>query len=697
MLKLNLLLYFLFFSWLSLMSQNYVQLGDGFVCGKSNMYSIFGTYEDVELLDKFIKECDDLEYIRVKGFMPGAHWDKLFTILSNNKKLKGLELFYNDGLEKVPKQLKNSTGLRTISIIGNKNLNYEDLFKKLSKLDSLQNISLIDNKLKETPAAFKAIKGLKRLHVSGNENLNYSRLIEDLKESEIEELSIPLNSLSDIPENIKYLDKLKVLDIRKNYVAELPNGIGLLDSLLEFRSEDNIFLDVNEELSKLKGLNIKYLSFDPIKEEALKEIKDIFPNATIDKKESVLPDYEKGALNFGEIGFSFDEEKIPEFRHCDKAIKQFNGLFLKRNEYSLHDSLGFFERLSNTKYSYNEKLLADGSFEGVRIMSHNKAFQKKDVNYPVHKTKKGEIAFSLCPEGNLYPELKAFNGMLWVYVGDKSKKEFIKSYVNKKSWKDIYIEFDKSNETFFIVLKGEFLEKIPAYPRYVNPQSSIKHAKLYYDKKFQMYERRLDLRSDRYNKDLERLIAKNKLRQRKRENKNWERLKSYMCPFEKDLNKKGWLAYKNHFIEGNHKELDTASVSPYLLKVSAKVKYISFREPKTLSGKNSLNPVSGKVRLHIEQGSGYELPTKCFVFYPQIQEIYWFNGPLGGSLELKTNMNFVVVFMKDDLLSFVIKDEFLEEVRSSFSEKNIIDYSISKPFKKYSLKDFWDTLNAFYN
>ena len=54
------------------------------------MYSIFGTYEDVELLDKFIKECDDIEYIRVKGFMPGSHWDKLFTILSNNNKLKGL-------------------------------------------------------------------------------------------------------------------------------------------------------------------------------------------------------------------------------------------------------------------------------------------------------------------------------------------------------------------------------------------------------------------------------------------------------------------------------------------------------------------------------------------------------------------------------------------------------------------------------
>lgn len=697
MLKLNLLLLIITFSSYSLISQNYVQLSEDYSCGSSKMYSIYGTAEDVELLNKFIKDCDDLEFIRVKGFMPGDHWDKLFTILSNNKKLKGLELFYNDGLEKVPKQIKNTSGLRTISIVGNKNLNYEDLFKKLSKLDSLQKISLVDNKLKEVPGAFKAIKGLKKLHVSGNENLNYSSLIENLKDSEIEELSIPLNSLSDIPENIKFLDKLKVLDIRKNYVAELPNEIGELDSLRDFKSEDNIFLDVNEELSKLKGLNIKYLSFDPIKEEALNEIKGIFPNATLDNKSSDGFSDESGELNQVNLGQSFDESKIQNIKECNKAIKQFNGLFLRRNDYSTYDSLGFFERLSNVKYSYNEKVLADGRFEGVKLMSHNKILQKKDVNFPVYKTKKGEIAFSICPDGNLYPELKAFNGMLWVYVGDKSKKDFIKLYVNKKSWKDVYLEFDKSNETFFIVLKGDFLEKIPAYPRYVNPQSSLKHAKLHYGKKFQMYERRLELRSERFNKELKRLRIKNELRQRKRENKNWVRLKSYMCQFEKDLNKQGWLRYKAHVINENHKELDTLSVSSNSLKISSKIRYVLFRESKPSLGKNSLNSVSGKVKLHIEQSSGYELPTKCFVFYPGIQELNWFNGELDGAIELKTNLNFIVVFVKDDLLTFVGKDEFLKEVRSSFSEKNIIPYSISRPFVKYSLKDFWNTLNTYYN
>ena len=694
MLKINLLFLLVFLNVFCLQGQNYIQLNDNIECGVSNHFSIYGTYEDVKILERFLKNCNDLEYIRIKGFMPGEHWDHLFSLLSDYSRLKGLELFYNDGLEKVPKKIKDNNSLRTISIIGNKDLNYEDLFKKLAKHDSLQKVSLVDNKLKEVPSAFKSLKGLKKLHISGNEALNYEHLIDNLKESNIEELSIPLNSLSDIPKNIKELKKLKVLDIRKNYIAELPDEISELDSLNEFISEDNIFLDVNEELSKLKGLNIRYLSFDPVKEEELEKIRSIFPKATIERKESEFPLLEDGTSSIWDKGEPFDKSKLKGVKNCDRAIRQYYSLFIKRNNYFNYDSLGFFERLSNSKYCYNEKVLADGRYEGVRLMSHNKLFHKADVNYPKYKTKKGEIAFSICPDGNLYPELKAFNSMLWVYVGEKSKKDFLKAYINHKAWKDVYLEYDKSNETFFVVIKGEFLEKIPAYPRYVNPQSSLNNAKLQYDKKFKMYERRLMLRSLRFNKEIEREKFKSKLRKKKRENQNWSRLKSYMCTFEKSLNKEGWLNYKNHFISSKHAQLDTVSVNPISLKLSSKIKYISFREGSVTGNKNFLNSVSGKVSLNVAQGSGFKLPTKCFVYYPEINEIYWFNGGFDGFVEFKNNLNFIVAFLKEDLISFSVKDEFVKEIRSMFQEKSPIDYSIIKPFKKYSLQEFWNMMEA---
>ncbi len=694
MLKINLLFLLVFLNVFCLQGQNYIQLNDNIECGVSNHFSIYGTYEDVKILERFLKNCNDLEYIRIKGFMPGEHWGHLFSLLSDYSRLKGLELFYNDGLEKVPKKIKDNNSLRTISIIGNKDLNYEDLFKKLAKHDSLQKVSLVDNKLKEVPGAFKSLKGLKKLHISGNEALNYEHLIDNLKESNIEELSIPLNSLSDIPKNIKELKKLKVLDIRKNYIAELPDEISELDSLNEFISEDNIFLDVNEELSKLKGLNIRYLSFDPVKEEELEKIRSVFPKATIERKESEFPLLEDGTSSIWDKGEPFDKSKLNGAKNCDRAIRQYYSLFIKRNNYFNYDSLGFFERLSNSKYCYNEKVLADGRYEGVRLMSHNKLFHKADVNYPKYKTKKGEIAFSICPDGNLYPELKAFNSMLWVYVGEKSKKDFLKAYINHKAWKDVYLEYDKSNETFFVVIKGEFLEKIPAYPRYVNPQSSLNNAKLQYDKKFKMYERRLMLRSLRFNKEIEREKFKSKLRKKKRENQNWSRLKSYMCTFEKSLNKEGWLNYKNHFISSKHAQLDTVSVNPISLKLSSKIKYISFREGSVTGNKNFLNSVSGKVSLNVAQGSGFKLPTKCFVYYPEINEIYWFNGGFDGFVEFKNNLNFIVAFLKEDLISFSVKDEFVKEIRSMFQEKSPIDYSIIKPFKKYSLQEFWNMMEA---
>jgi len=690
--KIHLLFLSLFFKVFCLLGQSYIPINNNTKCGVSNHFSLYGTSEDVKLLENFLKNCNDLEYVRIKGYIPGEHWNNLFSILSTYTPLKGLELFYNDGLEKVPKKIKDNENLRVISIIGNKELNYEDLFKKLAKNDNLQKLSLVDNKLKQIPSVFKNLKSLKKLHVSGNEALNYNQLIELLKESNIEELSIPLNSLSDIPANIKELKKLKVLDIRKNYISELPDEISDLDSLTDFISEDNIFIDVNEELSKLKGLNIKYLSFDPVKEKELEKIKSLFPRATIERKESEFLLSKDGHLSIWDKGEPFDTSKLSQMENCANAIKQYYALFVRRNDYFNTDSLGFFERLYNVKYSYNDKVFADGTYEGVRLMSHNKLFQRNDVNYPKHKTKKGEIAFGICPDGNLYPELKAFSSMLWVYVGEKSKREFLKTYIENKSWKDVFLEYDKSNQTFFVVVKGEFLEKIPAYPRYVNTQASLNNAKLQYEKKFNMYERRLTLRSLRFNKELERDQIKGNLRKTKIENQNWIRLKSYMCKFEKSLNKEGWLDYKSYFISQKHAELDSLPVNPTSLKLSSKIKYISFREGATIGNHNFMNSVSGKISLNLSVAEGGELPSKCFVFYPQIHEMHWFNGDLNGFIDFKSNLNFIVAFIKDGLISFSPRHEFIEEVRAVFNEKSPIDYIIRKPFKKYSIHEFWEMI-----
>jgi len=309
-------------------AQEYISLNEDFKCGVSNAYSIYATADDVDLLTGYLDTCGDLEYLKIIGNKPGGHWDLLFEVLSTSKNLKGLELYYNEGLTEVPKKIIKNTNLKVITIVGNRRLNYNDLFKKLSKLKNLESIALIDNKLNEIPDALGGIKQLRKLKVSGNEGIDYSVLISQLKRNEqLEELYIPLNSISEIPENIGELKGLKTLDIRNNYIIEFPNSISNLDSLQELRTEDNIILDVSNEFNKLKNLNIKYLSYD--QDNSLEDLKLLFPDANIHSEEN------KRLIQSEIIRQKSNKKSFNNvfYVECWNAIDHYNTLFKKRFSY----------------------------------------------------------------------------------------------------------------------------------------------------------------------------------------------------------------------------------------------------------------------------------------------------------------------------------------------------------------------------
>lgn len=650
-------------------------------------YSIYATPEGVKLLSDFINQCSSLQYLRITGYEPGRHWDELFDLLKKHKALKGIELFYNDGLKRVPNQIKQNPNLKVISIVGNRRLDYNHLFKKLQGLDSLQKIALVDNKLRDVPSSLKKVRSLRQLHISGNENLNYEDLVDELEQTNIEELSIPLNSLSDIPQNISKLKQLKVLDIRKNFIADIPEGVSQLDSLKGLRVEDNLILDLETEFSELKDLNIKYLSFDAENNNEVGKIKEMFPNATV--KGKVIKSEDEGAENSNMAADNFNKEGIAEVEKCTLAIEKYNDIFLKRNNYYSVDTTDFFERLVHSDYAYNERVLADGTYEGVPLLLHSKwKLFHRNINYPKYKTKKGEVAFSICPEGNLYPELKAFNGMLWIYVGPKSKKQFFNSYVKRKKWKDVFIEFDEVNRTFFVVLKGDGLVKIPAYPRYVNINASLKHAKLHYPKKFEMYERRIGLRGDRFNRAIRRSQLKSEKRKGKLEEANWKKLRRYMCDYELELTRKGWMSFREYVIAKDHEKLDTVMVTHSNLVLSCKAKRVLFKSAKnSAAAKNFINPVSGNVNLQLKSKNGEEVVEHIYVYYPTL---YQLTQQVGHSIQFNNNLNFVVIFKTQNGWQIHSKSSFLNTVRSGFEEKGPIEFHLDKSFNFPTLELFWE-------
>lgn len=672
-------------------------LQDSFKCGVSNSYSIYATGEDVDLLMGFLDSCDDLEYLRVVGFKPGPHWEDLFSILSRHQKLKGLELYYNEGLEEVSKKISDNENLRVISIVGNRRMNYDDLFKKLGKLKNLESISLVDNKLKEIPSSIGKIKRLKKLKVSGNEGVNYSNLISELSKNDgLEELSIPLNSISEIPENISDLKKLKVLDIRKNYIAEFPESISKMDSLQDFKAEENIILDIPNELNKLKNLNIKYLSFDEdASSEELQELKTIFPDALIETKKSMTSSYVNDETNSNTQGSQFNESSVEE---CWGAIDEYNALFKKKYAYSDFDSTGFLSRLTDVDYSYNERILADGKFEGTGLLLHNK-FQwfKKNVNYPRYKLNKDEIGFSICPDGNLYPELKAFTGMVWIYVGGKSKKEFYKDYVKNTEWKDVFLEYDPSKKTFFVVLKNQQLEKVPVYPRYINRNSSIKEAQKQYNKKFKMYEKRLNLRARRFDEEIERSKEKNSRIYKRWNNLKWAKLKGYMCDYEKELSREGWLNYRKFIIDKAHAPVDTMPASPRNFKASLRIKRVDYNGKGTVEAKkNMINSVSAQVLLNFKDSVGiHDMPVNVLMFHKEkaLVDGYSISGPTG--IEFTMNTKFIVVLQRGSRYVLLSKKEFMLQLRDGIPDKGEVQISFTQPFKFYTLENLWKEIDNF--
>jgi hypothetical protein len=668
-------------------AQEYVSLSDPFQCGTSKAYSIYATADEVDLLGGYLDECGDLEYLKIIGYKPGSHWKLLFDILGEHQKLKGLELYYNEGLEEVSKKIGKNVNLKVITIIGNRRLNYNDLFKKLSRLKQLESVTLIDNKLTEIPDALGDIKQLKKLKISGNEGVNYEKLISKLKKvMQLEELSIPLNSLSEIPENINELTQLKTLDIRKNYISEFPNSISRLDSLQEIKAEENIIIDISNEFEKLKNLNIKYLSFDD--DGAVDDLKVLFPDANIETKK-YKKENENKIEGEGSIGKTFNTVNYIE---CWDAIDQYNSLFNKRFSYSDFDSLDFFSRLTDVDYCYNDRILADGSYEGVGLVLHNKRrWVKSKHTIPRYKLKKDEIGFSVTPNGNFYPELKAFTGMVWIYVGGKTKNEFYNSYVKNKEWKDVFLEYDYSKKTFFLVLKGLEYQKIAAYPRYINKSASVKEAQKQYNKRFNMYEKRLTLRAKRFDKTVDKEREKNRKIFKKWQNLKWRKLEAYMCEYEKSLKRASWLDFKKHMIQQQHNPLDTSIANTDQLKLSLNIKRVRYVEQENVSvKKNLINSVSAYIDLNIKDSLRItDVPIDMYLYKKGrgLTELYKLDGTTG--VEFATNCEFVVVLQKKNKFMVLSKEVFMNEIRSNFVEKGKIEIRFLKPFKTYTMSALW--------
>ncbi len=542
--------------------------------------------EDVEFALKNIHKFRYLESLILDGEADENSLKKLIYRLSVLKNLTSLTFKENE-LKIMPENIANIRTLQSLTIEGNINLDYTDLFAKLKNVQ-LDQLNLIDNDLKKTPATISEITSLKKVQLTGSNQLEYTNFVDLLSKLPVlTTLSIPVNYMSELPKNIDKLKSLQVLDVSNNNLTELPQEISSLKAINNLSIQGNLLLNPAKDLEKLKGNNIKYLSLDKeISGEEIEQIKKMFPNAEIDFPISKGEDENENKKNNENKSvttpaiYSGELKAKKELRILSAAYALYPALF-QGLIYSF-DTLNFAERYNDLRYENISQIVNNGR-PRRRILY----FRKTSISYE-KSGKKNEIWFRFAYNDPLisasYPELRAFLGMLWMYKGDLSKKQFEKKYMyikqrregknifggkrrkRKKTiqWNDIRVYLDKNNNLFSIQLKNDSgFSKFTAYPLITS--LPIEGSQKTYTRRFDIYQKALFRRASRFKTDQRRAKSRYDVNFKRVEEFAWKDLQSRMSNEEKVMSKKEWLEYYDDIIANEQKLIDNTSLVPVFI------------------------------------------------------------------------------------------------------------------------------------
>ncbi len=572
--------------------------------------------DEVEFTLKKIHTYKYLETVILQGEADDATLKKIIYRLSVLKNLTRLNLKDNE-LSKAPDNIGTLKTLRSLTVEGNSNLDFNDLFEKINNIP-ITDLHLTDNDLKKTPAAIASIPTLRKIQLSGSDQLNYEEWIVQLaKLPALTTLAIPVNYITEVPKNIGLLKTLQVLDVSNNILTELPDEISALKAINNLSIQGNLLLNPVKDLGKLKGNDIRFLSLDKeLSGEEIEQLKKMFPNAEINFPVNE-DDKEEAVINKSNTTSSIPEQKTftgelkakKEFTILSGAYLSYAALF-RRVVYNF-DTLNFEQRYADLRYTTT--------------------FQRtiKNINWPgtFHLNKDGKHGFFL-PVLKTYPELNAFTLMRWVYDGELSEREFHKKFIarrqvelrrNGKSyrkhkslmatpvqWEDFRIDYDKNNSLFTIELKGKNgFEKFTAYPVMFN--TTHEKSQQTYDRRYLMYQKALFRRSKDFNRSLSRSKRKYNADFNLRKSNAWKELQLQMSDEERLMSMDEWLNYYDYIIANEKKAIDQSSLaSGFLITALSLSGYAPLRMP--MNTDRSSAPDYGVKRINVdfldEQGSG---------------------------------------------------------------------------------------------
>lgn len=631
---------------------------------------------DSSSLKKFFeldKPLRNLTSIILNGETDPETFRKIFSKLSEMPGLKELEInSENFSDAQIVSSLKT---LEKISIRACPTLNYKSLFDNLAPLNELKQLILDNNKLTKLPGNIEKLAKVSTLRISSNSLLNFKKAVGAIsKMPALTELSLYGNDLTEVPANIGKLEKIEVLDLRSNNITVLKEEMSDLKKSRTLRLEGNYIADPVFELGKAKNPNLKVLTLDKgLNEEDMNEIKKIFPAAQI-REVDILTEAELSVDSTPS-----DTLKLsPEDAFKLKAVlseKIDTGTFrVQRNEVkALSNAYLYYPKLYNTqKFSYEyDTLLFDVRYFDTTYCNTWKI--QPNQKYPnivlevFKQSPKGELWFDFSREMDRSrflvknnPEINAFVGMKWVYIGDPmTRREFKRSYIKNKMYLDARIYYNEPEKNFTIELKEKSgFTKLNAYLRVPDLGSPIESSQKFYTKRYERYLKVLQRREDKFHKKLFRDKSRYDKMFYQREAKIWEVFRSQMSSRERQMNKEEWLAYYDEIMREEKKALYSSAANAGNLLRSLEIEGYKIVNAVEMAMANNVKEYSCTFN---DENAKKIADSKVFIIAPGKKEVYVFEGNLGAKetalfIEFSSNYK-IVIESRSGHLALATEDE----------------------------------------
>ncbi|WP_281986289.1 leucine-rich repeat domain-containing protein [Aquimarina aggregata] len=160
---------------------------------------------------------------------------------------------------------------------------YSPTFSKIEqkKISKIHRLDLSNQNLKSLPESIKKIKDLRMLDISSNPELDLQQVFEQLAQyNTIEILILDSLSIEKLPESIKQLSKLKQLSLAYNPKIDLEYNFDLIAELpIEFLNlKGNELSKLPENIKTIPTIKDLNLSFNTIKTARNFELLGMLPN-----------------------------------------------------------------------------------------------------------------------------------------------------------------------------------------------------------------------------------------------------------------------------------------------------------------------------------------------------------------------------------------------------------------------------------